>query len=163
VGKWTALASKLRPLPPDPKLQQRVDTIKDTIDPALDAADLAWKVYEAREVRDAAKQAHSAAHDVVTAYEQLMMNKFLENKTPAMTLDNGGSVSVSIQPYARVHDPAAFRQWCHENGYSDSLNMHAKTVNAIAKQRLDANESDTAGMAGTEIYQRSHVIVKKGH
>jgi hypothetical protein len=160
MGKWTALASKLRPLPVDQKFQQRVDTLKDTIDPALDGSELAWKVYEAREVRDAAKQAHSAAHEVVTAYEQLMMNKFLEKNQQQVTLSNGGSVSTSIQPSVRVHDPAAFRQWCHENGYSASLNMHAKTANAIAKQRLDTDQSD---MAGTETFQRSHVIVKKGH
>lgn len=78
----------------------------------------------------------------------------------AVRLPSGDTVRVKSEPYGRVADKEAFRQWCIANGYERQLQLWPQTMNAITKERLLDGQNPPEGV---EVYRKdSLVFVRAG-
>lgn len=169
-GKYAAvLADRNLPrLPPaDASYQAKVDQLKTFIvdRQAVQLADnyIKWRREKAR-----IEEMLSAANLQLAAYEQLLEDSQERGaagwgdygvKENALRLPSGATVRVQREPYGKVVDKEAFRQWCIANGYANQLQLWPSTMNGIVKERLLAGEREPDG---TEAYSYTKIVLVKG-
>ena len=93
------------------------------------------------------------------AAQQMLVEQFDVDDVISLRLDNGGSVRVQPEPYAKVEDKAALRKWCDENGLSDQLALPWPSLNSIVKERLLDGQPEPTG---TSVWIRNKVVVEHG-
>ena len=158
MGKYTNVASNLAPKPEESAYQTEVTAIKRTITEASEA-DLAKRVVEIRSEKSVAKEMLEEINLRLIAHEQILTDKFEEAGITQVRLESGDTISTQIRPYARVADRVAFRAWCVENGYEQSLTLPWQTTNSLVSDRLIEGLPEPEGI---ETYKQTTVVVRKG-
>jgi hypothetical protein len=102
-----------------------------------------------RTVVDTLGDLKSAAQLLQDAYERLMVEKMEEEGVASLRLESGASVSTYMEPYSKIVDREAFRNWCIDNGYEPQMQLLWMTTNAIAKERTLAGEAPPDGVEVT--------------
>jgi hypothetical protein len=151
VGKWSATAKALPPVPLDPEEKDRQGLIEERklVRKRLEmsASELAAEYAAARAVLDVAKEEEKQARLDVDAIEQLISDAFeLEGVSTVRTSD-GASISWRQEPYAVVTDRAALRAWAMANGHEADLQILWQTANALMKASLEDRQPLPDGIA----------------
>lgn len=168
-GKYAAVIDKLpKFLGNDPSYQEKVIAVKDAIlDEALEqtgsrfvpASDLARLYEELRGEVAGLEEKLSEANLRLEAHSQLLQDQYEIEGLTSLRLADGGSVSLQYEPYAKVEDKEAFRQWCLHNGLEKSLALPWMSTNAITKERLLAGEPEPDGVSAQA---KTKVVLRKG-
>ena len=160
MGKYSHIASRLTPKPEESPFQTEVTALKRTIiDQGLSESDLAKFIVEVREEKASAKKIIDEINMRLTAYEQILTDKFEQAGITQVRLETGETISTQIKPYARVADKLSFRTWCGENGYEESLALPWQTTNSIVADRLIEGLPEPDGI---ETYKQTTVVMRKG-
>jgi hypothetical protein len=164
MGKYDSVLPALKPRPvEDAGWQAQVDAEKLQIE-YREATMLAHLYAVARAEQDVKKAELSLVNVRVAALEQLLAESqdagaegwgqygVAEN---ALRLPDGSTVRVQAEPYGKVVDREAFRQWCVDNGYGGQLQLWPSTMNAIVKERLLHGDPEPAGV---EAYSYKKIV-----
>ena len=76
---------------------------------------------------------------VAAAYQSHLISVFDKMDVDKFSTESG-SVSVKDSPTFKVVDPKALMKWIKENGYTNKLILHSKTLASIGQERLQAGE-----------------------
>lgn len=82
----------------------------------------------------------------IEATSQLMLEQMEDEDLTSIRLTNGRHISTYYEPYGKVVDKEAFRQWCINNGLEKSLQLWPSTMNSITKQRLLEGQPEPDGV-----------------
>lgn len=164
-GKYAGVISKLPKLQPeydDPSYADVVTALKEKIineDPvkANDPNALAREYRRLRQQKDEAEKLLSEINVHLEAYGTLLIDAYDAADTTSITLASGGSVSVQPEPYAKIVDREAFRQWCLRNGFERSMTLPWQTANAETKERLLKGEPEPDGI---QAQVRTKIVVR---
>lgn len=166
MGKYDAVLPSLPKLPPDVTRQNEIEQLKAKI--AVRNPYLMAETYTTlRELKDQLKAQLSTVELQIEAYEQLLAESQEEGgsgwgqfgvKPNALRLQNGDTIRIQPEPYGKVTDKEAFRQWCIANGYERQLQLWPSTMNAIVKERLLAGDPEPDG---TEAYSYTKVVLTR--
>lgn len=136
-------------------LEKRAAASKAMIDPetgevtmAQRAAEFARVYAELRAIKERFDEWQSSLNLLIEAYMWLMVERMEEEGTTSMRLANGQPVSFFKEPYARVVDAEALRQWFIKNGLERKLQPMWQTTNSLCKEMLLAGQA-TIGEDGT--------------
>jgi hypothetical protein len=159
MGKYTNVAAHLRPKPEEPKFQEKVNAVRKQVG-KLSETDIARKLIQARKTKEDIKEQLKAANVRVVAFEQMLMDSdaFSEGVT-TLGLDTGETLSTQVKPWARVHDHAAFRAWCIDNGLAEALTLPWQSMNALVSERLVEGLPEPPGI---DTYFQTTVVLRKG-
>ncbi len=138
-------------------VEQMLNTAKKC--PQQNAAGLARAYGDVRTVLEAIGSWKSSAQLLLDAYERMMTDQMEVEGLSSMKLATGASISTYSEPYGKVVDKEAFRQWCIANGYESQLQLWPGTMNAIAKERT---LNGAAPPDGVEVTAKTQVRVSKG-
>lgn len=158
MGKYTNIAAHLTTKPEPSEFQDRVDAIKREVQETTPAK-LANALIKIRAEKETVKKALSRINVRLVAHEQLLTEAFEEAGVTTIKLESGASVSTQVKPYARVHDRAAFRQWCVEHGLEAALVLPWQSTNALVAERLMDGLAEPDGI---ETYKQTTVVLRKG-
>ena len=160
MGKYSHIARRLTPKPEESPFQTEVTALKrNIIDQGLSESDLAKQIVEVRGEKASAKKIIDEINMRLTAYEQILTDKFEQAGITQVRLETGETISTQIKPYARVADKLSFRTWCVENGYEESLALPWQTTNSIVADRLIEGLPEPDGI---ETYKQTTVVMRKG-
>lgn len=157
MGKYSSIASTFLPKPELSAFQDRVDKAKTQIQ-ATSQVDLAHQLLEVRAEKAAAKEKLSDINVRLVALEQYLADAFEQVGVTSIKLDTGESISTQIKPWARVEDKRAFRAWCVENGYEESLTLPWQTTNSLVSDRLVDGLPEPDGIT---TFKQTTVVVRK--
>jgi len=158
AGKYSHLIDNLiRTLNTDAKHQEKVDAAKATISGT--PADLADLYRTLRGEKDELNDQLSEIQVRVDAVAQLLSDAYEQQGITSLKLDDGASVSVQLEPYARVEDKEAFRLWCLANGLERSMALPWTTANALTKERLLEGAPEPDGVTAVAI---TKIVLRKG-
>jgi hypothetical protein len=158
VGKYSSIASSFAPKPESSAFQVRVDDAKSRIQ-ASSQIDLAHQLLEVRDEKDAAKEKLSEINVRLVAIEQYLADAFEQVGVTGIKLDTGESISTQVKPWSRVEDKRAFRAWCIDNGYEESLTLPWQTTNSLVSDRLVEGLPEPDGIA---TFKQTTIVVRKG-
>lgn len=158
MGKYTTVAASFAPKPEVSAFQERVDFAKTQIK-ASDQVDLANQLLAVRAEKDDAKEKLSEINVRLIAIEQYLIDAFEQVGVSGIKLDTGESISTQVKPWTRVEDKRAFRAWCVENGYEDSLALPWQTMNSLVSDRLIDGLPEPDGIT---TFKQTTVVVRKG-
>ena len=160
MGKYTNVASTLQPKPDESPYQVEVTELKRTIlTQQPTESELAKQIVAVRGEKDAIKNTLDAVNVRLTAYEQILADRFEESGITQVRLETGQTISTQVKPYAKVHDREQFRAWCVANGYEDSLVLPWQTTNSLVADRLIEGLPEPDGI---ETYKQTTVVLRKG-
>lgn len=95
----------------------------------------------------------------IEAIQQLMTDQFEVEDLSGVRMADGGLVSQIKEPYPKVEDKSKFLKWCIDNGLSNQLSLHVKTMESIVKQRLLDGEPEPDGVRA---YFKTRYMLRKG-
>ena len=160
MGKYTNIASHLTPKPEESAYQTEVTAAKrEILDQNLGESDLAKEIVAVRVEKHSAKKVLDEINLRLTAYEQILTNKFEEAGITQVRLETGETISTQIKPYARISDRDKFRTWRVENGYENSLVLPWQTTNSLVSDRLVEGLPEPDGI---DTYKQTTVVLRKG-
>lgn len=102
--------------------------------------------------RDEQEEAEARLYDKnleLEALSQLYAAQCESENVTSQTVTGLGSVRVQSEPYTKVTDKEAFRQWCIRKGLETSLVLPWQSANAIVKELLMAGEPEPDGVEAT--------------
>jgi hypothetical protein len=111
-----------------------------------------------RAIKDEIESYESNVNLLLEAYGQLLDEQLEVEGASGVTLDNGYNVRVQKEPYVKIEDKEAFREWCLANGYEKEMQLHWQTANGIAKELLLEGEPEPSG---TKLYSKPKIVVTK--
>jgi hypothetical protein len=164
-GKYAGIIDRLpRFLGTEPPYQEKVEAVKQAkLEEAggtfLPASTLAKEYEDLRAEVAGIEEQLSEANLRLEACSQMLQTQFEVEGLTSLRLDSGQSVTVQYEPYAKVEDKEAFRQWCLRNGLETSLSLPWMTTNAITKERLLAYEPEPDGVVAQSKYK---IVLRKG-
>lgn len=94
----------------------------------------------------------------IAAFEQLLPEIYEREDMTNVHMANGGSVGVQWEPYAKVVDRDAHREWCIKEGLIRSMTIPWQTTNALTKERLI---SGLPAPDGVEASAKPKVVLRK--
>jgi hypothetical protein len=100
------------------------------------AADFAASYVLLRQVKDRLEAIESNTNLLLEAYTQLMAKAMDDEGASSIRLTTGENISTYLEPYARVSDQEAFRQWCVKQGFERKMLLHPSTTASLAKDML---------------------------
>lgn len=164
-GKYADVIVGLKPRPADDLTwQAKVDAEKQDTYAGFSTSDLASEYIDMRALKARIEGELSRVNLSLEAVSQMLISTQEEGegdwgrygvKDNALRLSSGETLRVQTEPYAKVVDKEAFRQWCVDHGYERQLQLWPTTMNAIVKERLLAGENEPAG---TEAYSYSKIV-----
>ena len=156
-GKYAGVVGHLTKLPPeDANFQARVQREKEEAYAGFSVADLASAYLDLRAEKERIKADESRVNLSIAAVTQLLIDAQEAGvgdwgkygvKDNALRLASGDTIRVHTEPYGKVLDKEAFRQWCIANGYENQLQLWPTRMNAIVKERLLNGEPEPDGTA----------------
>jgi hypothetical protein len=158
MGKYSNIATTLARKPEASDFQTKVDEHKRSVTETTPAT-LAHALIKIRAEKETIKKALSRINVRLVAHEQILTEAFEDAGVATIKLDTGASVSTQIKPYARVHDRAAFRQWCIDHGLEAALVLPWQSTNALVAERLMDGLAEPDGI---DTYKQTTIIVRKG-
>ena len=158
MGKYSAITSRFAPKPESSGFQDRVDVAKNAIK-ASSQVDLAHQLLAVRAEKDDAKETLAEINIRLVAIEQYLADAFEHVGVTGIKLDTGETISTQVKPWARVEDKRAFRAWCVDNGYEESLALPWQTTNSLVSDRLVEGLPEPDGI---ETFKQTTVVVRKG-
>jgi hypothetical protein len=138
-GKYADVCPNLpRDQPEDAPYQDRINMRKGEIvrEMRCTASALAHRYRDIRRQKEELERQMKDIDFELTAVSQLLVDKYEEEGTSSIRLDDGSAVSTTMKPHAKVVDKEAFRLWCIENGLERSLQLHSSTTDSLVAQRL---------------------------
>jgi aconitase B len=161
AGKYAGVIDKLpRVLSTTPDYQQRVNAVKAELLPVYQHASAWARQYaELRASKKEAEEVVSGINLQIEAVSQLLIDQYEAEGFTKLTLADGSSVRVQIEPYAQVKDKEAFRLWCIANGYERSMALPWQSTNSIVKEALLAGNPEPTGV---EAVAHTKVMMMKG-
>lgn len=167
MGKYAkVLAGLPRFVGAEPAYQAKVNAVKLAM--VADAADdeiplhgneLARRHVLLREHKEAVEAELSDLNLQLEAVNALLADQYEVEGTSSITLADGQSVSVQLEPYSQVADKEAHRLWCVANGLERSLVLPWQTTNALAKDLLVKGEALPDGVT---VFVRPKIVRRKG-
>jgi len=107
-----------------------------------------WK--EMRGVEEILDEEHLAELRLnMEATKEILVEAFDAEQLDTLKLANGVAVQIQPEPYAKVKDRDAFREWCLKNDLGNSLQLHWSTTNALVKERLLQGLPEPDGVEAT--------------
>lgn len=85
------------------------------------------------------------------AYKVLMVNQMEVEGEDSIRLTDGQLISTYPEPYAKIVDRDAFREWCIQQELGRQLQLPWQTTNSLLKQRLIAGEPEPPGIEAHSI------------
>lgn len=164
AGKYAHLVDKLpKILPEKTPYQEKIEEVKRQILGEhevewLPASTLAADYRAIRDEIDALEEQVSKATLRLEAVSQMMINQFDVEGLGSLTIADGATVRVQVEPYAQVKDKEAFRLWCIANGLEQSLCLPWASTNSITKERLLSGQPEPDGV---EAWQKSKIVLKR--
>jgi hypothetical protein len=163
-GKYADVVPDLPRLAPESvPYQERVDEVKKELE-TLNTISLAERYTELRREKDRIKELESLVNLHLEAVTQMLVasqdagdagwGQYGVGKN-ALRLASGDTIRVKSEPYGKVLDKEAFRQWCVANGYERQLQLWPTTTNAITKERLLAGENLPDGI---EVFRKDSLV-----
>ena len=136
-GKYDKVVGRLRPLPiENASYQERVDTVKETIDDKSIVA-LAENFVTQRDKKDVIEDHLKKCDLHIEALKQLIAKRFSAEGVRSINLESlGYSVTLNREPKAVVKDKEAFRLWCVGEGLERELTLPWGTTNTLVKEKL---------------------------
>jgi hypothetical protein len=159
VGKYDKVLPTLPKLPPDnPKFQEKVEHAKGEF-LGKGSMELA-KIYRGlRAEEEILDQQVKALNVRIEACVQHMESVWEAEGLRSLKFDTGGGVGMKPQPFARVTDKEAFRDWCVKHGFGAQLSLPWQSTNSITKERLLAGEGEPPGV--TAFIKTTFVLTKR--
>lgn len=160
AGKYAHLEGKLpRTLNTDAKHQEKVDALKASLVVERSPASLAQAYASLRREKDELSEQLSELQVRVDAVAQLLAEAYENEGVASLKLGDGSSVSVQLEPSAKVEDKEAFRLWCIANGLERSLQLWPSTTNALVKERLLEGAPEPDGVTAVMI---TKLVLRRG-
>jgi len=157
MGKYDKVLDKLTKMPvADVSWQAEVETAKSKIQ--LTDTELIQAYVGLRGEKDQADEVLSHINLMLEAYKQLLADAYEAKGITSMKLDTGPSVSIQLEPKAKVEDRDAFREWCIENDLERSLVLPWQTANALTKERLLKGQPEPDGVTA---YIYTKIVLRK--
>lgn len=100
---------------------------------------------ESRSIIESIEYAMKKLGELKEAYKQLIVADFEKRVVQSVRLPDG-LLSYNAEPYAKITDKEAYRQWCLDNDYAESMQLPWQKTNAILKERLLAGEDEMDGV-----------------
>lgn len=157
ASKYDKILPKLKPLPPDPSYQDKVQVIKQSIlqsGNTINGRTLAAGYTALRAQKDKVQEDMDDIDLLLEAYTQLLADSsesdpewgtFGASKN-TIKLENGDKIEIRKKPYAQVVDKEAVRLWAIKNGYERQLGLPWMTLNSITAERLMAGDAEPDGV-----------------
>lgn len=114
------------------------------------ASALATAYAEVRNLKERLKEWESNTNLLLEAYQQLMIEQMEAEGVTGLRIDGVGNVSTWQEPYSRVADQAAFRDWfLADPDLKQKATLMWQTIDSLTKQRLLNGEEPPPGV---EVY-----------
>lgn len=94
----------------------------------------------------------------IAAFEALLVDIYDREDLSNVRMTTGGSVGVQWEPYAKVVDREAHRQWAVKEGLERSMTLPWQTTNALTKDRLIKGQPAPPGIEATS---KPKVVLRK--
>lgn len=115
----------------------------------LSASGYARTFAELRGVEEILAEWTSETNLNLEALKQLMESAYENEDVSSLRLANGDTVRSQPEPYSKVVDKDAFRQWAIKEGLERSLQLPWQTTNALTKERLLKGLPEPTGVTAT--------------
>ena len=133
-----------------PSAQAKVQEAKDKFaaDPLFkpQSSYLAQLYAQLRDRRAHVEEVLSGVNIDLEAVTQMMSDRFETEGLTKLTLANGRTISIGLEPYAQVTDKEAVRLWCISEGLEQKMSVPWQTLNELTKKRLLAGEELPPGV-----------------
>lgn len=153
MGKWSAFKQSLPAKVEDQTYQATVNQAKlklilkaEEEGRDLDLGYIGDLYGKAREEKEKIEAELSGCNLIITALEQMTLERFDAQKMDMFRLDDGSSVSRKDDVYTSVEDQEKFLAWIDKTGKRSLLSVHYQTMNSLAKQMLENNEELPPGI-----------------
>lgn len=142
MGKWDEVLKDVPRLDEhDASKREKINSAKRAImaetEYKANSAFLAHQYVAMRSAKEEIEAELSEAEIQLAAITELMDAQFDADGNTFLRLDNGKAVGVYTEPHAIVEDKEALKEWWHEQGLDNLLQVPWGTMNGLLKQRLE--------------------------
>jgi hypothetical protein len=137
------------------KVNDRKKEILEEIGDALSSSSLALLYRQQRQEKEEIEAQLSLANLDLEAITQLLTDRYEIDEISSVSLDDGDTVRVDLEPYAKIEDAQKLWDWAKANDMERSMQLPWQTVNSMMKEMLlqGMNEPD-----GVVAYQRPKIV-----
>lgn len=173
MGKWTNIVKGLPEVPVDDakraELAKRREMIVEAVTKSREAAgkegppttaDFVEKFQFLRELEDDIESELKEVTSTLEALKGLLVERYEAEGLQKVTLEDGSSVAIEVEPYAGVKDKAAFKEYClKDEELFMALSLPWATLNSMVKEMLQEGQELPPGV---EVFLKSKAVLRKG-